>query len=184
VFLNVGSLYPVKGHIVLMRAFASMLDAPESRLRIAGDGPLKAELEKLAVQLGIAERVEFLGEINHGQMPDVYRHADVYVQASWHESQGMAVLEATACGLPVVGTAVGVLPEIGRAVPVGDEAALGEAMRTALLETCTEGNKGTKGTVGSRGMLEKAFSLDVAVGRFVGLYRSLSGEGNAENTVA
>lgn len=162
-FLNAGSLYPVKGHNVLLRAFASMRDAPESRLRIAGDGPLKPELEKLAVQLGIAERVEFLGEINHGQMPDVYRHADVYVQASWHESQGMAVLEAAACGLPVVGTAVGVLPELGSAVSVGYEAALAGAMRDALEER----------SLGVRERIVNEFSLGVAVERFLMLYRSL-----------
>jgi len=173
VFLNAGSLYPVKGHILLMRAFATMLGASESRLRIAGDGPLRAELKKLAVRLGIAARVEFMGEINHGQMPDVYRQADVYAQASWHESQGMAALEAAACGLPVVGTAVGVLPEIGTAVPVGNVQALAEAMCAALREEETEGNKGSRGNVETRGRLEAEFSLAAALERFLVLYRAL-----------
>lgn len=161
-FLNVGSLVPVKGQAALLRAFARM-EIPDARLRLAGAGPLERKLRSQAAALGIAERVEFLGAVDHGRMPEVYRAADVFTQASHHEAQGMAVLEAAACGLPVVGTAVGVLPEIGRAVPAGDEEALARAMRETLSERRTE----------TRDRIQAEFSLGAAVERFETIYRSV-----------
>jgi glycosyltransferase involved in cell wall biosynthesis len=112
VVLNVGALYPVKDQAALVRAFRRVaVQAPEARLEIVGEGPLHADLLRQAEGLN----VRLAGAAAHDALPQVYRRAAVFVQTSRHESQGMAVLEAAACGLPVVGTPVGVLPEIGLA---------------------------------------------------------------------
>jgi glycosyltransferase involved in cell wall biosynthesis len=163
VHLNVGSLYPVKGQAILIRAFARAV-APPAVLRIVGAGPLRADLEKLASDLGVAERVAFLGEIPHERMPEVYRNADLFVQSSLHEAQGMAVLEAAACGLPAVGTAVGLLPEIGRASPPGDEFALAGVLG--------QGPRAEDAPLRDRLVAE--CSLSAVLGRFLDLYRSIA----------
>lgn len=112
--LSVASLTPVKNHALLLRALAHV---PNAHLQLAGSGPLEKGLRALAHQLNIADRVEFLGEVNHAALPAVYHSADVFVQTSRHEAQGLAVLEAAACGLPVLGTPVGLLPEVGEVAP-------------------------------------------------------------------
>ncbi len=150
--INVGSLTPVKNQAMLLRAVAR---APGVRLKIVGEGPLRGELQRLAAELGIADRVRFAGEIDHGQMPAVYHAADLFAQSSRHEAQGMAVLEAAACGLPVIGTAVGVLPEIGQAVK--DEVEMAEAIQRCGCQPVS-------------GEAMKEFGLEEAVRRFVGIY--------------
>ena len=109
--LNVGSLVPVKGHAVLLDAVAK-LGRSGLCLEIAGEGSLKDELSARALHLGISSRVQFSDSIPHHLLVDKYRTADLFVQSSLHEAQGMALLEAAACGTDVVGTAVGVLPEL------------------------------------------------------------------------
>jgi glycosyltransferase involved in cell wall biosynthesis len=162
--LSVASLTPVKNHALLLRAIAR---TPGVCLRLAGGGPLENHLRALAVQLGIADRVEFLGHVNHGALPAVYQQADVFVQTSRHEAQGLAVLEAAACGLPIVGTPVGVLPEIG--VTARDEAELTQRLvelrddpprRTALGESAR------------REVLAK-FALSVTAERWRELYHTI-----------
>ncbi len=153
--LNVGSLTPVKDQATLLRAVAR---APDVSLKIVGAGPLRGELQRLAAELGIADRVRFAGEIDHGQMPAVYHAADLFVQSSRHEAQGMAALEAAVCGLPVIGTAVGVLPEVGQAVK--DEEEMAEAIR----------NRGYKPLPRDAVMM---FSLETAAKRFVEIYRAV-----------
>ena len=131
-FLCVGSLVPVKGHEMLLRAFAGCLrELPESRLELVGAGELAADLERLALDLGVASAVCFTGPVDHSRLPELYRQADVLVVSSWWEGASQVALEAAACGLPIVGTAVGVLPDLTgavRCVAVGDAAALAREM--------------------------------------------------------
>jgi glycosyltransferase involved in cell wall biosynthesis len=108
--LSVASFTAVKNHALLLRAIAQ---TPNVSLQLAGTGPLEPDLRTLARQLNVSDRVEFLGNVIHETLPTVYYHADAFVQTSRHEAQGLAVLEAAACGRPVVGTPVGVLPEMG-----------------------------------------------------------------------
>lgn len=130
--LCVASLLPVKDHATLLRALAL---TPKCRLDIVGNGPLRAELKELATRLDVGARVTWRGEVPHGQVPALYRAADLHVLASRHESQSMATLEAAACGTLCVGTAVGILPELtpaaGLAAP-GDVAGLARAIQWGL----------------------------------------------------
>jgi glycosyltransferase involved in cell wall biosynthesis len=135
--VHVASLVPVKDQALLLRA-AGLLHARRVafRLDIAGAGPLEGQLRALAGRLGIAEQVRFLGAIEHDQLPNLYRGAAAFALSSRHEAQCMAALEAAACGVPVVGTAVGAIPELapGGALPapVGDAAALAEHLAGVL----------------------------------------------------
>lgn len=101
--LSVGALIPRKGHDLIIRALAA---CPDCHLLIAGSGPLRAELERLAASQGVVERVRFLGDVPHKRLPEFYRAADVMVLASSREGWANVLLEAMACGTPVVATDV------------------------------------------------------------------------------
>ncbi len=161
VVLNVGSLYPVKGQAKIVR---SMAQVPGAELQIVGEGPLRSELQALASRLGISERVKFLGPVEHSALPAFYRAASVFVQASRHEAQGMALLEAAACGVPSVGTAVGVLPEIGRVAET--EAEMARQLNDLLADDVGRQAAGQA----AQKQVEAEFSLAGAVERFVNLY--------------
>ena len=163
IILNVASLSPVKNHVLLLRAFRHVsAERPEAHLQLAGDGPLKPELIRLAEGL----KVEFLGEVNHGALPDVYRRAAVFAQTSWHEAQGMAVLEAAACGVPVVGTPVGILPEVG--LVAGNEDELAQRLMGLLRDTPRRRALGEA----ARKKVEAEYSLASTMERFTTLYRA------------
>lgn len=115
---------------VLIRALASLPAAGRPFLAVAGDGPYRGTLERLAGDL-LGGGYKFLGEL--AEVAPVYRAADLYVQPSREEATPMAVLEAMSFGLPVVATAVGDVPAIlgdgaGVIVPPGDDRALAEAI--------------------------------------------------------
>ena len=111
--LQVASQVPVKDQLTLLAAFSLVCEKyPRARLHLVGEGESTAEIQAAAVRLGIRERVELHGPVDHGRLPVYYQQADLFVQSSRFESQGLAVLEAAACGCPVVGTGVGLVPEL------------------------------------------------------------------------
>jgi teichuronic acid biosynthesis glycosyltransferase TuaC len=107
--LSVGSLIPRKGHELII---AALTELPDMRLLIAGSGPMRAELERVAQDKGVASRVRFLGEIAHDDLTDAYRAADIFVLASSREGWANVLLEAMGCGTPVVATNVNGTPEV------------------------------------------------------------------------
>lgn len=134
--LCVAALTPRKGHDLLFRALAR-LAGRSWRLRCAGSmslhPPTAARLRKLAAELNLTDRVEFLGELDEEALAHQYRRADLFVLPSYYEGYGMALAEALARGLPVVSTTAGAIPDTvpttaGLLVPPGDEAALAEAL--------------------------------------------------------
>ncbi len=131
--LCVGRLVPVKGIETLLQAFAVALrEQPDLTLDIAGDGPLRGELESLAADLGLGHSVRFLGRVD-GASAKMEQAAAVVIP-SLGEGFGMVALEAAERGRPVIASAVGGLPEIvddgrtGALVPRGDVPALAAAM--------------------------------------------------------
>lgn len=134
--LFVGSLEPVKDPAAMLRIFDRLAaDRPRLELELIGDGRLRAGLEASIAGTATAGRVRFAGQLSRAVMPAHYRSATVLAVTSRHEGQSMVAVEAAASGLPVVGTRVGVLPDLvggATTVPVGDEAALAAALATVL----------------------------------------------------
>lgn len=108
-FLTVRRLSARMGVDILIDAFARIApDFPDAELFIAGDGPLRQELERRASEAGVSERVTFLGYVPDADLPGVYAGADIFVLPTTRlEGFGLATLEALAAGTPAVGTAVG-----------------------------------------------------------------------------
>lgn len=84
------------------------------RLELAGDGPARQSLERLAASLGVADVVRFLGAIPTDELPPIWQFWDVHLLPSRQESFGVAALEAQACGLPVLAARTGGIPEVVR----------------------------------------------------------------------
>ncbi len=106
---SVGRLDPVKDLGTLIRAFHAMGDE-EARLLLVGDGPCRAEWERLAAELGISGRVCMLGE--REDVPSLMRTMDAFVLPSIAEGMSNTILEAMASGIPVLATRVGGNPEL------------------------------------------------------------------------
>lgn len=131
--LCVGRLIPIKGHIVLLRAFAeAKKELPDLGLDIAGQGPLLPALKALAQELGVAESVRFLGQVTPIQA--AIERAAVVVVPSMGEGFGMVALEAMERARPVIAAEIGGLGELvqdgetGLLVPPGDADALRDAI--------------------------------------------------------
>ena len=103
ILISVGRLAPEKNWETLLRAFAIIYPKhPDLRLVLIGDGPSREDLQSLAGELGVAERVTFLGSIPFGEVPAYLKAADLFSFASVTETQGLVTIEAMAAGLPVV----------------------------------------------------------------------------------
>ena len=98
----------MKGHDHLLRAFATHFRGdPGVRLRIGGDGPERWRLEALAAELGLEKQIDFLGWLGRDQVVREMQHANVFVLPSRYETFGVVLIEALACGKPVIATRCG-----------------------------------------------------------------------------
>lgn len=141
--LTVGRLVERKGYEDLIRALPAV---PGAELVVVGgppdgdvsDHPYARRLRALAQHCGVGDRVVLAGAVSAARMPHWYRSADVLAAAPWYEPFGLTPLEAMACGVPVVGSAVGGLTDTvvdgitGDLVPPRDPGALGTALRRLL----------------------------------------------------
>lgn len=134
--VTVGSMKKQKNHPLLLRAFAR-LDRPDARLMFVGDGAGRDALVSLARELGVADRVVLAGF--QSDPTPFYQTADLFALSSDYEGFGNVIVEALACGLPVVSTNCPSGPseileggKYGRLVPVGDVDALAEALTQSL----------------------------------------------------
>jgi glycosyltransferase involved in cell wall biosynthesis len=135
--VHAASLVPVKDQATLLRALALVQQQGIPFVaELAGEGILDARLQTLANELGLTTQVRFRGAIDHDQLPAFFRGATAFLLSSLHESQCMAVLEAAACGIPTIGTAVGVVPELAPeaaiALPLRDPQAMANAICSVL----------------------------------------------------
>lgn len=113
---TVKTLRPKYGIENLIRAFGSLVSKGYTniQLKIAGKGYLRPDLEELTNQLGLADKVKFLGWVENNEVPHLLNSFDIYVAPSSLDSEsfGVAIVEASACELPVIVTRVGGLPEV------------------------------------------------------------------------
>jgi glycosyltransferase involved in cell wall biosynthesis len=153
-----------------------------ARLRIAGDGPERPRLARLAEQLGIREGVEFVGWIqDEGDVAAFWSACDVAVAApnDWVESFGLAAVEAMACGVPVVATRNGALSETvvhertGVVVEPRDTHALAEALLAYLDDASLVKAHGTT----AREWCEHRFDIQRCADAYVRLFRDQSTAG-------
>jgi glycosyltransferase involved in cell wall biosynthesis len=176
--LNVASLSRVKDQATLLLAAALLRERGYAfDLEIAGSGPLQGELRSLAGRLDLDSTVRWRGEIVHDRLPREYQRAQLFVLSSRHEAQSMVALEAAAIGLPVVGTSVGVLPELApaaaRVAPVGDADGLADAIAGLLNDEPSRIRSGQAAR--SRAVAE--YGLELCTARFHDLYREVASEG-------
>lgn len=170
-----GRLVPEKGIDVLLQAFARLgAKHPSTRLVVVGEGPCRAELERLAVDLGLRSQVEFTGHLPHAETLQRMRSAWVVcVPSVWQEPFGMIAAEAQMHGVAVVASHTGGLAEIvkdgatGYLAPPGDVESL--AARLDLL--C--GDRDAAARLGAHGheRAREQFSLDAFATRFEHVYR-------------
>ncbi len=126
-----GGLIPEKGVDVLIQAVAGLPD--DWQLRLVGDGVMRPQLQRLVQQLSVSERIAFLPRLGSTDMPQFYRQLHVLVLPSrerpnWKEQFGRVLIEAMACGVPVIGSDCGEIPHVvgdaGLIFPQGDVGAL------------------------------------------------------------
>ena len=156
----------------LIRAFADVHQAePSTRLRIIGDGPERQSLEQEAARLGIDEVVDFRGFCTDtaGEL----RALDVFAMSSRYEGLPLALLEAMACAIPVVSTAVNGVPEAvisqecGLLVDRGDEAQLAAALLRLVRDAGLRQRMGAR----AKARVEEAFTLDRMAAAYRDAYR-------------
>ena len=178
----VARLDPVKNHLGVFHAVDLLRrQGLDVAIALAGDGPLRDELEKAARDLGIGNRAYFLGNVR--QIDVFYEGLDVFVLNSHSEGMSNTVLEAMASGLPVVATAVGSNPELvvegrtGLLVPPGDVASLADGLaRLARLP----GLRQAMGAAGRR-RVESQYSIDRMVRQYESLYQRLAVRGRSSS---
>jgi sugar transferase (PEP-CTERM/EpsH1 system associated) len=174
---SVGRLEPVKDQLTLVRAFTELCQRrpQDKRLRLVliGDGSLRQALESLVAQGGIRERVWLAGSADN--VTQLLNAMDVFVLPSLAEGISNTILEAMACGLPVVATRVGgneelmVENETGFLVPRADPGAMADALLTYLDDDTLRARHGAA----ARCRVEKHFSIHGMVNQYLGVYDEL-----------
>jgi glycosyltransferase involved in cell wall biosynthesis len=170
-----GRLVPLKGVDILLRAVARLGGCPV-RLLVVGEGPERPCLEAMAQDLGLCDRVSFLGQRTHEEVYRALAGAHLYVHAARHEALGFTILEAMASGLPVVATAVEGIPEAvadgqsGLLVPPESPEALAQAIGWMLDH---ENERQAMGQAGRR-IVEQRFSMAVRAVELEGIYHELA----------
>jgi N-acetyl-alpha-D-glucosaminyl L-malate synthase BshA len=176
VLSHVSNFREVKRVRDVVGIFARVAAETPARLLLAGDGPEIAAAERAAQEAGVAERVHFLGE--QEDVERVYAASDLFLLPSEHESFGLSAREALACGVPVLGTDAGGLPEVvrdgatGVLVEVGDVAGAAAAAVRLLRDEPARRRMGEEG----RADAVKRFAGPGVVDRYLALYeRALAG---------
>jgi glycosyltransferase involved in cell wall biosynthesis len=162
--VSLGHLVGRKRHADVLRALWTLRDRhPHARYVIVGDGPERGRLERLAHELGLAERVELRGQLPHDKALDVLGEAALMALPSVDEALGVAYLEAMAACVPAIGSTGEPGPEdIAAAgdglllVPPGDIEALAERIDALLSDQAYRGELGARG----RETVERSFSWE------------------------
>ena len=172
ILVHVSNFRPVKRVADVVKIFAAVHEKHPATLVLVGDGPERDTAEHEVDTLGLQKDVRFLGKVE--SVGDVLRGADLFLLPSSTESFGLAALEAMACGLPVVASAVGGIPEVveegktGFLAAVGDVDAMADRALRVLEDPATEQRM-------KRAAAERAleFSTDRVVPRYEQLYEEV-----------
>jgi glycosyltransferase involved in cell wall biosynthesis len=172
--LQVASLSRVKNQRTLIDALAVVRQSIDARLDLVGEDTLGGELQRQAMDRGVADHVRFLGFAPQDRLAAIFADADLYVQSSLHEAAGVSVLEAAASGLPVAGTRVGYVADWGADRALAIETSDAPSMAQAILALHADPAR-------ARAMAAKAQAWALehhaswVANRFAALYRELTG---------
>ncbi|HYA16541.1 MAG TPA: N-acetyl-alpha-D-glucosaminyl L-malate synthase BshA [Bryobacteraceae bacterium] len=171
--IHLSNFRPVKRVLDCIRILAEVRKSVDARLLMVGDGPECGPAEHLAHTLGVGAHVEFLGK--RPQVEELIRLADVLLMPSEMESFGLAALEAMACGVPVVATRVGGVPELithgedGFLEQVGDIAGMGARVTELLSDSALHARMAAR----ARSTATGRFSADHLVPQYVQYYEEV-----------
>jgi len=139
--LSIGRLVPDKGHAVLLEAAALLLErGHDFEVTLAGDGPSRAGLERLADSIGLASRTSFPGAVGQDDIHDLYAGASIFCMSSFAEGVPCVLMEAMSMELPVISTRIAGIPELiddgqtGLLVAPGSAQELADALERLLLD--------------------------------------------------
>jgi N-acetyl-alpha-D-glucosaminyl L-malate synthase BshA len=172
--VHTSNFRPVKRVQDTIRILAEVLPAvPNTRLLLIGDGPERTDCERLARELNVANNVTFLGKQN--ALPEILSAGDVFLLPSQSESFGLSALEAMSCGMPVVGSSVGGIPEVVAHGETGYVAEFGDVSRMAkyVIDLLTNKKKWKIFSDESRKRAEEKFGIDQIVPQYEELYTRL-----------
>jgi len=137
--IHVASLNRVKDQPTLLRALSALMRSGVNfEMNVVGADTLNGEMQSMAAELGLSERVRFLGFLPQRQLRPIVEAADLMILSSRHEAGPLAMLEAAVAGVPTVGTAIGHIrewsPAAAACVPIGDWASLAKAIGQLLAD--------------------------------------------------
>jgi glycosyltransferase involved in cell wall biosynthesis len=183
VVITVGRLHPQKAHHVLLDAARRVVkEKPDVRFLLVGGGPCEQALKKQALCNGLEENVQFLGF--RQDIPALLQISTVMVLSSLREGLSVALMEASACSLPIVASNVGGNPEIvvhgitGLLVPPGDEEKLADSILQILNYPKQRNSMGREG----RRLVTERYTSDIVSDRTARLYRRLYDEYSVRNS--
>jgi N-acetyl-alpha-D-glucosaminyl L-malate synthase BshA len=178
ILLHMSNFRPVKRVVDIVRVFERVQREIPAVLLMVGDGPERASAQALARRLGVADKVRFLGRQDN--IEEFTGVADLYLLPSELESFGLSALEAMACGVPVIGSDAGGLPEVvahgetGYLLPVGDI----EGMASRAIELLRDAAAHQRMSSAARRRVEEHFDAEQIVSQYEHVYeRVLSGKG-------
>jgi len=163
---------PIPGSLEAIARLKEM-ETPPFVLELVGDGAQRSLLEQMVIERDLSRHVVFAGWVGHPDLVAHYRRADLFVTATTWEGMPNTVLEAMACGLPVVGTAAPGMNQLvndgvnGYLVPLRDAAALADRLRRLLADPLERARMGRE----SRKIAARHFAWDVIARQYVDIYR-------------
>lgn len=173
-FITVGRLCKEKNQEMMYRAFAAFLEhGYEARLLMLGKGDEEANLKALAEDLGISNRIDYIGYVDN--VEDYLKIADTFLLSSHYEAQPLCILEAMAAGKPVISTDVGGVSDIvtdnGILIPAGDAEAMAQAMKKLYL------NESLRRSMSEQAVFNAAeYDIANTVAGYSELYRRYAGK--------
>ena len=179
----VGRLEPVKNHVLLLNAFrAALSSVPDLRLWMVGDGSERKALERLAVELNIADRVTFWGQ--QLDVAPFFSAADAFIMSSTSEGLPMSLLQAFSLGLPAIVTDVGGMAEVVRQAQAGLIVSVtnAEDMATAILSLASSPTEREQFAMNAEAAFRTHFTLHVMLDAYMNLYRDTERARRIANT--
>lgn len=168
-----GRLTWQKGYEILLSSVSQLRAKGHTlKLTIVGEGPDRFKLEEIVHSLRISEIVSFEGRLSRTQLREMFWSADIFVQASVSDALPNSILEASACGLPVVSTTAGGIPEAVRHNFSGLLVTPGsvEELTKAIEEFIKDAKLGVSMGMNGRSLMEKEFSAAAELGRWQEFY--------------